>query len=603
MKKAPGCGTETTVESMPSTELRHHAGRMSKRRLGPATLSIWPIFAACATTPPPSAGDLDAYIPWVVEREREEHGIAGVQVAVASSDGLVWSTAVGWADAERKVPLKEDTPFRLGSVTKLFTATAIVMLAERGRVDLDRPVVDDIPEFTVRSRGPSSAPITPRHLLTHHSGLPSDLLAGMITPEPDRFDVVLRWLPKVHAATPPDTVFAYSNVGYDLLGCLIERASGQSYEDFVRENLFAPLKMTHASFVVADEPNRGHQGGVPQVAHPLRSLPAGGIVATATDVARLLSFYLAAPADSVFRRMWERANHGVPLDLSSEVGLGWRRNPPGFAIDGVAPILGHDGATLFFHAVAVIAPGEDRGVVVLANSAEAGASTNRIAHRALRSALEAKNGKSYPAPSDRRELGPALDRPEVDLVPYEGTYATAGAMIRLRPDGDDHVVELTSGDETERFTLVPHAGGRFSAKAYFLGFIPVSVGGLVVSFEEVGGHRVIAVHGKDGSKNLLATRVEVRSPSAIWKERVGRYRVSNAAPGEHHFFDSARLEIDEQRLLLYAIVDGGAGTFLLDPIADDQAVLAGYGRALSETLYATETGLRLAGVELVRIPD
>ena len=183
--------------------------------------------------------------------EREFSGV----VLVARNGRVLFEKAYGLANRELAVPNKLETKFRLGSVTKQFTAMAIMILAERGKVRLSEPICDYIENCPK-----TWAAVTVRHLLTHTSGIPS----FTELPDNDHYErlpmtplaTIARFRDKPLEFAPGDR-FTYSNSGYLLLGYIIERASGEKYEDFLRKNIYEPLGMLdsgydHPSVVLKD---------------------------------------------------------------------------------------------------------------------------------------------------------------------------------------------------------------------------------------------------------------------------------------------------------------------------------------------------------------
>ena len=113
-----------------------------------------------------------------IVREIDRQGIVGLSIAVVDGDRLVWSRGYGWSDRERRVRATSGTVYRMGSISKLFTGTAVMQLAEQGAIDIDAPITEYLPGFELRERFEGDPPVTARNLMTHHSGMPSDLLCG-----------------------------------------------------------------------------------------------------------------------------------------------------------------------------------------------------------------------------------------------------------------------------------------------------------------------------------------------------------------------------------------------------------------------------------------
>jgi len=181
--------------------------------------------------------------------ERQTQAAPGAAVIVVRDGIVVKEGGYGLADLERRVPIDADTAFRLGSVSKQFTATAIMLLAEEGRLRYDDPITRFLPELSRIGRG-----VTIRHLLTHTAGLPDyyDVMVEISGVERPRtrhaLDVFAAWGEPLFA---PGERYEYSNPGYELLALIIERASGQSYASFMEQRIFSPVGMS--SSVVFDE--------------------------------------------------------------------------------------------------------------------------------------------------------------------------------------------------------------------------------------------------------------------------------------------------------------------------------------------------------------
>jgi CubicO group peptidase (beta-lactamase class C family) len=252
--------------------------------------------AASPAPPAPAQGALPpgsiAIAQARIEAAMEKLGVPGVAVAVVAREQLVWSAAFGEADVENDVPVRTDTMFRLASVSKPITATAVLQLVERGRLDLDAPVQRYVPSFPDKPW-----PVTPRLLLAH--------LGGVRHYREGEFASTRRYAGAtdalhIFAADPlahePGTRFLYTSYGYNLLGCAVEGASGQSFLDYVRANVFEPAGMFSArdDDTLALIPHRA-QGYAKGASGELRNsaladtsnkVPGGGLCATVEDVAR-----------------------------------------------------------------------------------------------------------------------------------------------------------------------------------------------------------------------------------------------------------------------------------------------------------------------------
>lgn len=165
----------------------------------------------------------------------------GASVVVIRDGQVAIRRAYGMADLERQVAATPETDYRLASVSKQFTAMAVMFLVKDGKVRYDQPVRDFLPELPAAARA-----VTVRHLLNHTSGLwdYEAFIPETRTTQLDDNDVLALVASKDSLSSPPGTVYCYSNSGYVLLGLIVARASGMSFPDFLRTRIFAPLGMT-----------------------------------------------------------------------------------------------------------------------------------------------------------------------------------------------------------------------------------------------------------------------------------------------------------------------------------------------------------------------
>lgn len=235
----------------------------------------------------------------VLAEQLDDSGVPGGAVAVVSG-GRIEARVAGSAGQAREVT--GDTPFVIGSATKSFTALAVMQLVDAGRVDLDAPVREYVPELELAEAQPVDD-ITVRHLLQHTSGL-DDLAGGPLlgsAADGTPLEAVAE-LQDAELASTPGESWRYANVNYVLAGLVVERASGRSYAGYVTEEIFAPLGMTHSSASAepagTDALAEGHRYwfGLSVAGDPVRreaTLAAGYLISTAEDLGRYLSMFLS----------------------------------------------------------------------------------------------------------------------------------------------------------------------------------------------------------------------------------------------------------------------------------------------------------------------
>lgn len=323
---------------------------------------------------------------------------------------VVWAQGFGFADQAAQRPATAETLYEIGSVSKVFTATAVMQQVEQGRLALDRPIQEFIPDFTLQPRFPESGPITLRHLLTHHAGIPEQYI-GSFTPRPLSLPERMELLRDESPAYPVGKLWVYSNTGIVVAGRALEMATGLEFPAAMKQHVLGPLGMSQSSFQV--EPHM-----VPAMSVGYGSLaasdapphwldgegPAGSLRSSVLDVSRFIQMLLADGRSGetallqpgTLQEMWRQQNAGVPLDLDTRVGITWFLDGLPLSNGQSARLVHHGGTTLYFHSMLALLPEHKLGVVVLANSDTSGELVPFIAQEALARAMKVKTGLEAP---------------------------------------------------------------------------------------------------------------------------------------------------------------------------------------------------------------
>ncbi len=173
--------------------------------------------------------------------------LPGVAVGVVADQELIWSAGFGVADTGKPVAMTPQTKFRMASHSKLFTATAIMQLRERGKLRLDDPVSKYLPWFQVKTADAEDPPITIEELLTHSSGLPREAGSHWTTFDFPTTEQLRGLMAERQAPFSPEVRWKYSNLAFSIAGMVVEAVSGQGWADYVHQNIYAPLEMTASS--------------------------------------------------------------------------------------------------------------------------------------------------------------------------------------------------------------------------------------------------------------------------------------------------------------------------------------------------------------------
>lgn len=268
-----------------------------------------------------------------VSAEMTRQSIPGISVAIASGSGLMWSSGYGLSDVENFVPAKPYTVYRTASIAKPMTATAIMQLVEKGKIDLDAPVQKYVPEFPQKPW-----PITPRELMGHLGGIRHyrDNEDSNNTRHYTTLRDALKLFDQDELVAEPGTKYSYTTYGFVLLGRALEGASGMNYLDYMKANIFGPAQMTtmYADDTYAVIPNRtrGYARWENGTVHnaPLldtsSKIPGGGFICSPEDLVR---FALALGGGSLVSEASMRLMFASQLTRDGKrtgYGLGWGVN-------------------------------------------------------------------------------------------------------------------------------------------------------------------------------------------------------------------------------------------------------------------------------------
>lgn len=371
------------------------------------------------------AANLKLMESWI-EAQRSYRGLPGLSVALVYDQDVVYAKGFGFADLDSRSPATKGTLYRIASITKLFTATAILQLRDQGKLQLDDPIERYLSWYRIRNRFPNAPPVTIRHLLTHTSGLPREAAFPYWTDYkfPTRNDLI-KALEQQESIFPTETRLKYSNLAYALLGEIVGEVSGIPYSEYVTRNILNPLGMVstmvhfqdaHRKLLATGYSRRLENGERKEMPF----LNAKGLVAAANmtsnveDLARFASLQFRSGhvvfgsqilKGTTLREM--QRVHWLNPDWESGWGLGfsvWKQDQ--------RTIVGHAGWVNGYRSHLAFLPDEKIAVIVLANADDADA--GYFARQILSTML----------PSLRRATAPSLDVSiaEASWARYVGRY-------------------------------------------------------------------------------------------------------------------------------------------------------------------------------------
>ncbi len=545
----------------------------------------------------------------------EQTGSASVSVAFVADGKVVWAEGFGYADRATSTRPNAVSMYNIGSTGKMISTTAVMMLVDQELVNLERPVIDYLPDFSMLS--PEYAQVTVHMLLNHSSGFPGSDYRNTFTSGvyEDYHAQVLASLSEEHLKAPPGYMNVSCNDGFSLIESLVPVVTGRNYPEFIQEEILSPLGMDHSRLppeVVAPGTSAYSYTGDDQDPQAfINAYAAGGLYSTPTDMATWILMILGDGKLGNTRILSEEAIEAMSVDQTvgtfnpvksdnNRFGIGWDTiTDPAFqAVDVEAWAKGGDVQT--YGTYMIVLPQQGMGVVVTGASQFTSSNARVIAERILLRALVEKGAiSSMPEPL------PALPRPveeptDEKLSTMSGYFATSGTIYRIDANSDKTIsfFKFTSDGWTE----TPHTrsqmrdDGLFSMDAKPLTELgAVSAGGSDYIFSRnVGGY------GNVQDDMLYLEKIVPASPiSEAWAGRTTKtwLQVNNLP-------DTLDATAKEPRLSLYSpegmtgFLAAGAhdgSYFLEDPSKSDTLatmylILPQTGRDLNDVFIVDNDG-------------
>jgi CubicO group peptidase (beta-lactamase class C family) len=309
----------------------------------------------------------------LIVKKMESDNIIGVSAAIIINDPVIWKKGFGYADKENKIPMSENTVVSIASATKTFTALAIMQLQEKGLLDITQPLNKYLPQFNPLTRGENLDDVTIKSVITHSSGIQTDVLKNGDLGS-GKYTDVLGFINESYLLYPPGLVESYSNSGYNILGHLIKQVSGQDYPEYIHKNIFMPLGMSNSGFFMDSLTGRTivYSGGESVHDYGFRDIASGGIYTSIKDFIKyakgLMHAYngINSPVihTSTIQEMFALQTGNVIIE-SNKKGLGWFM----FKNDSVFAVT-HAGDAVTGHAEICMIPEKNAAALILINSAE-----------------------------------------------------------------------------------------------------------------------------------------------------------------------------------------------------------------------------------------
>jgi CubicO group peptidase (beta-lactamase class C family) len=414
-------------------------------------------------------GDLPgavAVLDTIIRNNLKQHRIPGAAVALVHEGRVIFSQCYGFADKERRVAITENTYFMAGSLTKSFTALAVLKLVEQGKIDPHADIRKYIPEFSIRNLYGGEVSITVNHLLSHTSGLMIDYYVRS-TPGRKYSDLdFLSQLQNEYLCFTPGSAYKYSNLGYRLLGMIIQKVTGDRFEDYVEKEVFKPLGLNNSFFnytmKMALHMSKGHNGDAETSRVDDEDKSASGLFSTLKDLTAFLKFLSSGVPQSPegihnSKLIDVIMNNGASridtfYDTKNIYSFGWSLNS--YHFNDIHTILSSSGNINGFSTAITYIPEEKLGIAILTNSSLGWKANMDIIARGLRGLIHASS-----APGTRRTDGEDQDKIE-STAEYEsfcGRYAGFGPTVDIFQENN----KLYAKFKGPVALLIPEGNGVF----------------------------------------------------------------------------------------------------------------------------------------------
>jgi CubicO group peptidase (beta-lactamase class C family) len=466
--------------------------------------------------------------------------IIGSSIAIVDHGQIVYAKGYGFSDRRKKIHSAENKIFSIGSITKTFTALAVMKLHDEGKIDLDKSASFYLPELKIKSLVEKGDILKIKNLLSHTSGLTDGVMNNDLCKNEHDFNLLINDLNQEVLVHKTNWKFSYSNIGYDLLGSVIERVSGMKYEEYVRKNFLEKMDMTQSGFYNHPEDSmfsKGYQDDTVETAEPLiGDFPAGRLFCSAMDMCHFMQMlqnngmYNNKQVISKEALMQMETSHlgNVKLFEKSDYGYGLFVEKMYMAEDSIiGDGIGHAGDTYNFHSTCFVFPKIKWGIVVLANSENGHSFCNTSLIKIFSTYQEIVKGmKLHPAPSG--------------TFTYTGIELSTKELAGKYPLGENDPIEikrindhkLMMIQDKQHIVLRKQKDATWSLTAKILLIIPIPLKGAYLEFEKIDSTIFLKeVSKRYGMSSYASMKETPDSLTDSWKKVAGKYLVLNSCEG------------------------------------------------------------------------
>ncbi len=533
------------------------------------------------------------YLSDFIEEQMDEKDIPGLSLSLVDNSNTVWQKGFGYSNKKEKLLADSETVYAIGSLTTLITATAIMHLIQNKKFNLDDKIATLIPEVLISNSTFLDRSISVRDLLTHHSGLANAKHKGMWSSAPEHFHTSIQHALSQPSPYPAMTLYSHSNIGYSLLGIIIEKFSHKTYQNFINENVLPAMELSNTGFY----PQMKHrkklslnykEGEKKEFLQP-RDTPALGLYSNAEDLGKLAQFFLSTKKNhflnpSSKNEMLRVQNANVILDIEKKIGLGWSLG--GTKINNAGLVIHRYGTSLFHRSRIVLMPEHDVSVVVIANDSTSFRAVEEISNQIVTQYLKLKHGIEAIKISELND-----EKPLFTTTKFAQRYATRIGLVTLQTE-NQHLKANVMG---WNFKLNNSENKWFTIEYRIFGMLPLKLDWIIdlkVTAVEIEGLNYLISYYK-GTQFLFGQALtHTANINTSWGNRIGEYELTNSDElSELYEVKNGKIKILNKILVFeHKLPFWFPLHFQLPiiPLNENQARIAGVGTGYNETIQITK---------------
>ena len=545
----------------------------------------------------------------------KKNKVTGTSIAIVDNGEIVYAKGYGFSDLENKKKADANTIYGIGSITKAFTALSIMQLQEQKKLSVTNSIKDYLVDLKIENPFNDSNQIYINDILSHTSGLPSDIANGFFVDNPPTISWVIKELNKQRLISPRRYISAYSNVGYGLLGEVISRVSGLNYGDYLRKNIFTPLNMTSSSIgYKMSNTSKTYSGNKETVEPTVRDVAAGFISSNVIDMSNFISMLIS---DGSFKSNQIISPNSI-ADMEKDQLKNVLLTQPfayGYALmidsikiknhkkkdSTIISIIGHGGDTHAFHADLAYIPELKVGAVILTNSVNGGSMSgaSKLLKIYLERSKDIEVDLDYIIPISYKGIAPKDDE-------IFGKYNLGQLIIDVK---DINKIKFKQGPVKAILSKKTNSN-NYSLKIWVFGFIPIKIKDQEFKFTKVNNEIYAKrLDTKTKYEYYLGKKNKVNLPyPESWKSMYGKYKLTGKiyeTTNRSYDFSDLKLTVSEKSGFLKVDLKSKSmfsGTLHFDMISEKSAVLGGIGRGNGDVLRILENGnLYYSGFEFLKI--